>query len=125
MAFSMYDMNSSGDLSTKEISVMIKECYGEISDNHNVWTILECFDANEDSKVSRNEFVVQCKKHPALLAPAINFQVKLMGMISKKKSFWNKIYLTSGRYSTFYQSILYMYAYLYSLCCIEPCILGG
>lgn len=97
MAFAMYDKNNSGDLSSKEICTMIKDCYGQVSEANNVWAILESFDSDGDSKVSRNEFVVMCKKHPALLQPAINFQKQLMALISKKKQFWNNIYVTSSR----------------------------
>jgi hypothetical protein len=97
MAFTMYDINNSGDLATNEISTMVKECYGQISDDHNVWDILEKFDTNKDSKVSRNEFVVMCKKHPILLHPAINFQTKLKKLITPSRKFWNNIYQSSSR----------------------------
>lgn len=97
MAFSMYDKNDSGDLTTNEISTMVKECYGQISEEHNVWSILEKFDTNRDSKVSRNEFVIMCKKHPIILHPALNFQSKLKNLISSSKKFWNKIYMTSNK----------------------------
>jgi hypothetical protein len=97
MSFAMYDINNSGDLSSKEISTMVKECYGQISDELNVWTLLERFDSDGDSKFSRNEFIIMCKKQPALLGPAIKLQKELMKLISTNTSFWNHIYVTSSR----------------------------
>lgn len=97
MAFTMYDINDSGDLTTNEISTMIKDCYGEISEHNNIWTILEEFDTNEDSKVSRAEFINKCSKHPVLLAPTLAFHRKLMALICGNKTFWNNIYVSSSR----------------------------
>ena len=97
MAFTMYDANNSGYLTSKDISAMIKECYGKISAEHNVWQILDNFDSNGDSKVSRNEFIIAYKKHPALLEPAIRFQIQLKQLISSSNRFWSNIYLTSSR----------------------------
>lgn len=97
MAFTMYDTNNSGYLTSKEISAMVKECYGEISEKNNVWAILDSFDSDGDSRVSRNEFIISCKKHPALLGPAIFFQKQLKDLISTSNSFWSNIYQTSSR----------------------------
>ena len=97
MAFSMYDATDSGDLSSAEISKMIKECYGRITESINVWDILEKFDSDGNSKVSREEFRVLCKKYPTLLQPALDFQSKMKALISTNKNFWNKIYVSSNR----------------------------
>jgi hypothetical protein len=97
MAFSMYDRNNSGDLSSDEISIMIKECYGKISSKNNIYTMLKKFDTDGDSKVSRTEFIVTCKKYPIFLQPAIDFQKKVMALISTDQKFWNNIYRTSNR----------------------------
>ena len=87
-AFTLYDVDDSGELEGNEMMLLIKEIYGQHAEvSSRVTKLLKQIDASGDGTVQIHEFIRACKRHGQILQPAHSVQEYL-----QQKSFGLKFW---------------------------------
>lgn len=90
-AFLLYDADMSKSLERGELALLLRDVWGEHwQSNPRAMYLLAKIDADDSGEVSLPEWIVACKKHPLLLAPAFKVQ-NCLRQRSFGASFWEKI----------------------------------
>eukprot|EP00949_MAST-11_sp_MAST-11-sp1_P000898 g898.t1 len=77
-AFLLYDADMSKSLDRGELALMLRDVWGEHWEaNPRAMYLLAKLDADNSGDVSLQEWILACKKHPMLLAPAFKIQSAL------------------------------------------------
>lgn len=90
-AFLLYDADLSKSLERGELALLLRDVWGEHwQSNPRAMYLLAKIDADDSGEVSLPEWLMACKKHPLLLAPAFKVQ-NCLRQRSFGASFWEKV----------------------------------